>query len=97
MKLLSLRSLVLGTMLALATATAVQAQTLVVARGADGNSLDPHEARSFEAIKIADWMYDGLVRFDGNTPNIVPALKDQGKSASQTAGKSRLQGALVCA
>lgn len=56
-----------------------QAQTLVVARGNDANSLDPAESTSFEAIKVADWTFDGLVRFEGNTHKIVPALAESWK------------------
>jgi len=48
--------------------------TIIVGRGADANSLDPPEGQSFEAIKCSDWSFDGLVRFDGNTQKIVPAL-----------------------
>ena len=48
--------------------------TLVVGRGADANSLDPPESQSFEAIKCADWSFDGLVRFEGNNHIIVPSL-----------------------
>lgn len=61
---------------ALLTTAVAQAQTLVVGRGNDANSLDPAEARSFEAIKVADWTFDGLVRFDGNSHKIVPALAE---------------------
>ena len=50
------------------------ATTLVVGRGADANSLDPPESQSFEAIKCADWSFEGLVRFEGNSHKIVPAL-----------------------
>jgi len=53
--------------------------TLVVGRGTDANSLDPAEATSFEAIKCADWSFDGLVRFDGNSHKIVPALAESWK------------------
>lgn len=60
----------------LLSAAVAQAQTLVVARGSDSNSLDPAEGTSFEAIKLADWIYDGLVRFDGNSHKIVPALAE---------------------
>ncbi len=52
------------------------AQTIVVARGADGNSFDPPESQSFEAIKMADWAFDGLVRYDYNSMEIVPALAE---------------------
>lgn len=52
------------------------AGTLVVGRGSDANSLDPAEATSFEAIKVADWAFDGLVRFNGNSHEIVPALAE---------------------
>jgi len=52
------------------------AETLIVARGSDANSLDPAEGTSFEAIKVADWTFDGLVRFDGNSHKIVPALAE---------------------
>lgn len=57
--------------LALATA-----QTLVVGRGSDGNSFDPPESESFEAIIMADYAFEGLVRYDGNTLNVVPALAE---------------------
>lgn len=50
--------------------------TLVVGRGSDANSLDPVESTSFEAIKCADWSFDGLVRFDGNSHKIIPALAE---------------------
>lgn len=76
------------TFAALLAATAVtlsagiaSAQTLVVARGGDANSLDPAEGRSFEAIKVADWTFDGLVRFDGNSQKIVPALAESWTTA----------------
>ena len=65
----------MATALALAAALpATAGGTLVVGRGADANSLDPPESQSFEAIKCADWSFDGLVRFDGNSHKIVPAL-----------------------
>jgi peptide/nickel transport system substrate-binding protein len=60
--------------MALGVNAAGAATTLVVARGADANSLDPPESQSFEAIKCADWSFDGLVRFKGNTHEIAPAL-----------------------
>jgi peptide/nickel transport system substrate-binding protein len=61
--------------LALSLPLASQAQsTLVIGRGADANSLDPAEGQSFEAIKMSDWMFDGLVRFEGNSHDIGPAL-----------------------
>ena len=59
--------------------TAAAEQTLVVGRGSDANSLDPAEATSFEAIKCADWSFDGLVKFDGNSHKIVPALAESWK------------------
>ena len=52
------------------------AGTLIVGRGADANSLDPPESQSFEAILSGDWSFDGLVRFDGNSHKIVPALAE---------------------
>jgi peptide/nickel transport system substrate-binding protein len=72
---LRLLSAAVGAALTLSVAVA-QAQTLVVARGNDANSLDPAESVSFEAIKVADWTFDGLVRFDGNSHKIVPALAE---------------------
>ena len=54
-------------------------KTLVVASGADGNSLDPPEAFSLEAHKNADWAFDGLLRFDGNSQKIMPALAESWK------------------
>ena len=33
--------------------------------GGESNSLDPGEAFTFEAIKVADWAFDGLVRQQG--------------------------------
>jgi len=51
-------------------------KTLVVASGADGNSLDPPEAFSLEAHKNEDLAFDGLLRFDGNSQKIVPALAE---------------------
>lgn len=59
--------------------SALAEQTLVVGRGSDANSLDPAEATSFEAIKCADWSFDGLVKFDGNSHKIVPALAESWK------------------
>ena len=59
-----------------ASAYAATAETLIVARGNDANSLDPGEGTSFEAIKVADWTFDGLVRFNGNSHEIVPALAE---------------------
>ncbi len=64
-----------ATMMAAATYTAF-AETLIVGRGNDANSLDPAEGTSFEAIKVADWTFDGLVRFNGNSHEIVPALAE---------------------
>jgi peptide/nickel transport system substrate-binding protein len=52
------------------------AATLIVGRGADANSLDPPESQSFEAILCGDWSFDGLVRFEGNSHKIVPALAE---------------------
>ncbi len=60
----------------LALSATASAETLIVARGNDANSLDPAESTSFEAIKVADWAFDGLVRFDGNSHDIVPALAE---------------------
>ena len=54
----------------------VYAETLIVARGNDANSLDPSECTSFECIKVGDWAFDGLVRFNGNSHEIVPALAE---------------------
>jgi peptide/nickel transport system substrate-binding protein len=51
-----------------------QAQTVVVGRGADGNSFDPPESDSFEAIKMADLAFEGLVRYKGDSLEIEPAL-----------------------
>ena len=62
-------------MLAVST-FAASAETLIVARGNDANSLDPAEGTSFEAIKVSDWTFDGLVRFNGNSHEIVPALAE---------------------
>jgi peptide/nickel transport system substrate-binding protein len=52
------------------------AQTLVYARGYDSLSLDPGMATNGEDIKIGDWVFDGLVRFDGPTTKIAPALAE---------------------
>jgi len=52
----------------------VAADTIVVARGNDSQSLDPVEGTSFEDIKVADWVFDGLTRFDGNSLDVVPGL-----------------------
>ena len=49
-------------------------QTLIVGRGSDGNSFDPPESESFEAIMMADYAFEGLVRYEGNTLKIAPAL-----------------------
>lgn len=65
-----------GVMFAGAAASTGSAQTIVVARGADGNSFDPPESQSFEAIKMADWAFDGLVRYDQNSLRIAPALAE---------------------
>ncbi len=69
-------SVALAAALAAASTIAASSETLVVARGNDANSLDPAESTSFEAIKVADWTFDGLVRFDGNSHEIVPALAE---------------------
>ena len=61
------------------TQIALAGGTMVVGRGTDANSLDPAEATSFEAIKCADWSFDGLVRFEGNSHKIVPALAESWK------------------
>lgn len=49
-------------------------QTLVYARGADSLSLDPAAALSSEDFKVPDWVFDGLVRFTGDTTKIEPSL-----------------------
>jgi len=54
--------------------TLASAQTLIVGRGSDGNSFDPPESESFEAIMMADYAFDGLVRYEGNSLKIGPAL-----------------------
>lgn len=76
--MISLRSLALAGLLACSAAATVPApvlaQTIVVARPADSQSLDPGEAASIEDQKIGDWVFDGLVKFEGETPNIIPAL-----------------------
>ena len=53
---------------------AAAADTLIVGRGVDANSLDPGECQNFDAILSVDHAFDGLVRYDGNSLNIVPAL-----------------------
>ncbi len=60
----------------------VYAETLIVARGNDANSLDPSECTSFECIKVGDWAFDGLVRFNGNSHEIVPALAESWEVSS---------------
>ena len=60
----------------LGLATLASAQTLVIARGSDGNSFDPPESESFEAIMMADFAFEGLVRYNGNSLDIVPALAE---------------------
>ena len=52
------------------------AGTLVFGRGGDANSLDPAESLSFEAIKCADWSFDGLVRLKGESADVEPALAE---------------------
>lgn len=52
------------------------AQTLVYGRGNDSDTLDPAMAANGEDIKLADWIYDGLTRFDGPTTKVVPALAE---------------------
>jgi len=61
---------------AFSAAPAAWAQTLVYGRGADSLSLDPAMATSSEDFKVADWVFDGLVRFDGPTTKIAPALAE---------------------
>ena len=73
LRFMGLIALAAGLALALALPAAAGG-TLVVGRGADVNSLDPPESQSFEAIKCADWSFDGLVRFEGDTHKIGPAL-----------------------
>jgi peptide/nickel transport system substrate-binding protein len=58
------------------TAAPAWAQTLVYGRGSDSLTLDPAMATSSEDFKIADWVFDGLVRFDGPTTKIAPALAE---------------------
>lgn len=50
--------------------------TFVVGRGNDANSLDPAESYTFEAIKCADWSFDGLTRLNGETSELIPALAE---------------------
>ena len=72
---LVLLSLAWGLCLAtVAASPAFAAGTLVLARGGESNSLDPGEAFTFEAIKVADWAFDGLVRIKGETADVEPAL-----------------------
>jgi peptide/nickel transport system substrate-binding protein len=52
------------------------ADTIIVARGNDSQSLDPAEGTSFEDIKVDDWIFDGLTRFDGDSLEIVPGLAE---------------------
>lgn len=55
---------------------AVAGKTLIAASDAYANSLPPPEAFSLEAYKFADWDFDRLVRFDGNSQKIVLALPE---------------------
>jgi peptide/nickel transport system substrate-binding protein len=70
-----LRSLIVAVAL-MGTATVATAQTVIVGRGSDGNSFDPPESESFEAIMMADYAFDGLVRYDGNTLKVAPGLAE---------------------
>src|SRR5919112_1829993 len=70
-----LRSLMVAVALVATTAVA-SAQTVIVGRGSDGNSFDPPESESFEAIMMADYAFDGLVRYEGNTLKVAPALAE---------------------
>ena len=58
------------------TALPAFAQTIVYGRGNDALTLDPAMATSSEDFKTADWTFDGLVRFEGPTTKIVPALAE---------------------
>ncbi|MEF2070694.1 oligopeptide/dipeptide ABC transporter ATP-binding protein [Consotaella aegiceratis] len=72
-----IRSLATAGLLAssvLVAALPASAQTMVIARPADSQSLDPGEAQSIEDQKIGDWVFDGLVKFDGESVDVVPAL-----------------------
>jgi len=62
--------------LAIGCAVPAWSQTLVYGRGNDSDTLDPAMAANGEDIKLADWLYDGLVRFDGPTTKVVPALAE---------------------
>lgn len=76
---MGLRTVLRGVLASLVLATATvdaSAQTLVYGRGQDSAVLDPAMATSSEDFKIADWVFDGLVRFDGPTTKVIPALAE---------------------
>ena len=57
----------------------VYAETLVVARGNDANSLDPSECTSFECIKVGDWAFDGWFDLTAIATKLFPLWQRVGK------------------
>lgn len=74
--LTKLRGALFACALAALGAPTVDAQTLVYGRGSDSLTLDPAMATSSEDFKIGDWVFDGLVQFDGATTKIAPGLAE---------------------
>jgi len=73
MRIVRLAVAVLALGLAPAWAMA-QGKTIVYGRGTDSLNLDPGLALSSEDFKVTDWMFEGLVRFKGESTDIEPAL-----------------------
>jgi peptide/nickel transport system substrate-binding protein len=69
----------------LATASAVTpANTLVIQRAGEIESLDPHQAFDKNNTEIINNVYDTLVTFEGNSTKLIPMLATDWKVSSDT-------------
>lgn len=55
-------------------ATKAARKTLIYARGTDANTLDPIHTDVGDTVKVIVNLYDTLISYDDETPEIVPAL-----------------------
>ena len=79
------RALVLNVVLILSGCSQGQNQTLVFGRGGDSVGLDPALEVDGESFKVADNIYDTLVRFKEESTVLEPSLAE-----SWTASEDRL-------
>src|SRR5437667_12503620 len=66
--------LALGLLAACQRSSQQTSSTIVFARGADSQKLDPADVDDGESIKVLDNICEGLVRFKPGTADIIPGL-----------------------